>query len=202
MSFLSNKYEVVRKCVKGDLLKYLQVTCQVHQECNEFHRPPTNENPFPFGDEQSKNCFSWYGSLHGDSLLVYLNPILSKIVDKKLVETYSYTRTYYKGSILEKHHDRPSCEYSATLCIKKGNIDWPIFFEKENGKVVSIELEEGDLIVYKGDLLDHWREPYEGDKHIQIFLHFVDEGGPYAKTNRFDGRPTLALGSNFRQGIQ
>jgi len=195
MAFLSDKYEVVRGCINDELLKFLQISCEVHQKCNEFYRPSTKENPFPFGDEQSRNSFSWYGSIHGDSLLLYLKPIISKIVDKQLVETYSYSRNYYRGAILTKHKDRPSCEYSATLCVKKGNSDWPIFFETQNRKEVSIELENGDLIVYKGDLLNHWRNPYEGDSHTQMFLHFVDENGPYGKTNKYDGRPELALSS-------
>ena len=35
-----------------------------------------------------------------------------------------------------------------------------------------ISLEEGDLIIYKGKELEHWREKYNGKEQIQVFLLF------------------------------
>jgi hypothetical protein len=193
MSFETQKYQVIRQAFSPDLLEYIQLNCDIFEGCMTYYNPPTQENPYPFGDYQTRNSFCWYGSNHGDALISLLRPKLSEITGKKLIETYSFWRAYYKGSILEKHTDRPSCEFSATICIKKGNTDWPIYFETLEGKEIKIELEPGDLVVYKGDILPHWRDSYEGNRHVQIFVHYIDSEGPYKDTNVYDGRPILGV---------
>ena len=40
-------------------------------------------------------------------------------------------------------------------------------------------LNKGDAIIYNGCKLEHWREPFDGDYHIQTFLHYVDKKGEY-----------------------
>ena len=40
----------------------------------------------------------------------------------------------------------------------------------------AINLKPGDAVIYKGCDVKHWREPYEGDYHIQTF-HYVDANG-------------------------
>jgi hypothetical protein len=192
MTFQTDKYTHIKSAISPDMLRYLQIMCDMHERCNLFHTPATEENPFPFGDPQSPNSYAQYGSILSDSLITFFREKFSLITGKNLVEAYSYWRAYYKGAILEKHKDRPSCEYSATVCIKKGNTPWPIYFETLDGREVQIDMDSGDLIVYKGDMLNHWRDPYEGDRHVQIFTHYVDKQGPY-KENAYDGRDFLGL---------
>ena len=67
---------------------------------------------------QVANSFAYYGSLASDSVLVLLKPLIEEKVGKRLHPTYSYLRIYYKDADLKRHTDRPSCEYSATLCIQ------------------------------------------------------------------------------------
>ena len=43
---------------------------------------------------------------------------MQKKTGLKLVPTYSYTRLYRKGNILQRHKDRPSCEISTTLNLR------------------------------------------------------------------------------------
>lgn len=98
---------------------------------------------------------------------------MSEITNKRLVPTYTYTRIYLKGAELAPHKDRPSCEYSITLNLFKSH-PWPIYMDK-----TPIELEPGDGVVYKGCEIEHSRDIFEGDEYIQVFLHYVDEDGPY-----------------------
>ena len=56
-------------------------------------------------------------------------------------------------------------------------------------------LEVGDMLVYSGCELEHWREPFEGDVCGQVFLHYNHVNGPFAEKNRFDKRPMLGLPS-------
>jgi len=56
-----------------------------------------------------------------------------------------------------------------------------------------ILLEVGDMLVYSGCELEHWREPFEGDICGQVFLHYNNLNGPFAEKNKFDNRPMLGL---------
>ena len=199
MSFEKNKYQIIRNALSRDLIDYININFEIHENANYFFRQPTIENPYPFGDGQSPNSFSWYSSIHSESLLQFLKPKIEQITDTQLYESYSYARNYYRGAILEKHIDRPSCEYSATICVSK-DIDWGICIENVDGDVAEIELYPGDMIVYRGDLLRHWRNPYQGKTHRQLFLQYVDANGKYQNC-KFDDRPMLALPPNVKVGV-
>jgi hypothetical protein len=67
--------------------------------------------------------------------------------------------------------------------------DWPIFID---GKPYVLNV--GDIAIYNGHKLKHWREKYEGNRHIQLFFHYVDQDGPNA-IYKYDQRPTLGLGN-------
>jgi hypothetical protein len=112
---------------------------------------------------------------------------MEELTGLELYPTYTYGRIYWKGSTLAPHKDRPSCQYSATLCIDNDPKPWPIFMD---GK--KILLNAGDIAVYKGCEVEHWREPYEGNQQIQLFLHYVDANGIY-KDFKFDKRPMLGI---------
>jgi hypothetical protein len=89
---------------------------------------------------------------------------------------------------LVKHKDRPSCEISVTIMIGSDKTKWPIFIEGN-----SIELNEGDAVIYLGCELEHWRDEFKGDWHAQVFMHYVDQNGPYSDF-KFDKR--IILGQN------
>ncbi len=43
-----------------------------------------------------------------------------------------------------------------------------------------MHLDRGDMLVYKGCEVPHWRERFHGDYAVQVFLHFVDQNGKNA----------------------
>jgi hypothetical protein len=61
-----------------------------------------------------------------------------------------------------------------------------------NGNPVS--LKPGDLVIYRGCDLSHWREEVnatnEDSWHVQGFFHYVDKSGPYADY-KFDKRDSI-----------
>ena len=144
-----------------------------------------------YGDSQVEKAYSGYGLPSTDLLLRILMPKISEITGCKLYPTYSYARVYLRGAVLSKHVDRPSCEISTSLAIShSGPRIWPIFIET-NGGTVGIELEPGDALVYSGIYIPHWREEFDGDHQIQVFLHYIREDGQY-KEFKFDKRPHLS----------
>ena len=60
-------------------------------------------------------------------------------------------------------------------------------------KGTKVLLDVGDMLVYSGCELEHWREPLEGDVCGQVFLHYNHVNGPFAEKNRFDKRPMLGI---------
>ena len=82
-----------------------------------------------------------------------------------------------------------------------GGDNWPIFLEpsgQENKKGVRVDLGAGDMLIYKGCELEHWREPFQGYDCGQVFMHYNDEDGPFADKNKWDGRPMLGLPAWFK----
>ena len=111
-----------------------------------------------------------------------------------LYSTYTYYRIYKKGDVLKRHKDRPSCKISTTMNI--GGDEWPIYLEpsgEKNKKGVEVNLNPGDMLVYRGDKLEHWRDKFKGKECVQVFLHYNNLNGPFGKYNKFDGRPMVGL---------
>ena len=139
-------------------------------------------------DRQVPNVYSEYADNVMETLLMKVLPLMQKETKLELIPTYAYTRVYEKGSKLKKHKDRPSCEISSTLHL--GGNQWDIFIENKK-----INLNIGDMLIYSGCDLEHWREPFEGDLCSQVFLHYNKIEGEFADKNLFDGRPLLGLPS-------
>jgi hypothetical protein len=145
---------------------------------------------FDYGDTQVEKAFSAAAPVITETLLDIMSPILAQAINCELYPTYSYLRIYVKGAELEKHQDRPSCEVSATLPLSYDSPSiWPLYIEAGN-KVIGVELEPGDALIYKGIEVPHWREAFAGERQVQVFLHYVKKHGDYSEF-KFDKRPHL-----------
>ena len=163
-----------------------------------------------FADQQAPGDFSKYGDPIFDALLSLGTEKMSELTGKELIPTYSYHRLYTQGTELKRHKDRPSCEISTTLCLGYDNSsvdhkrypdwDWPMFVGPKSGEEGTdgnpIHMKPGDMLIYRGDIVEHWREPLMGKNHAQVFLHYNEKDGQY--NIPYDGRPLLGLGANFR----
>ena len=152
-----------------------------------------------YQDEQVPNTYSNYSDLIMETLLMKLQNLMEKQTKFKLYPSYSYARIYKKGDELKRHKDRLSCEISTTLFL--GGDEWPIFLEpsgKIDKKGVKINLKIGDMLIYKGCFVEHWREIFKGNECAQVFLHYNTEKN---KNNLFDNRPHLGLPSVYKNSI-
>ena len=198
MTFSENGYEVVRNVISKDLLYHLKIEFKLLRD-NHFFIHKEN-NKIAFGDAQSPNSFSVFSAPFFESLAINLNDRMSEITNLKLHPTYTYARIYYKGAILASHRDRPSCEYSTTLCIDSTDI-WDFHIKDRHGEHKVIKLNPGDMCVYSGCELEHWREPYQGEMQMQCFLHYVNAKGPYA-VHKYDKRPMMGLGTKVSSQLK
>ena len=145
--------------------------------------------------EVAWNSFNNYGNMITESLLLGMRESIGRQLGLELVPTYSYFRIYTTGNKLDKHIDRPPCEISMTLCLSRDGESWPIFIEG-----TPVYHDPGDLVVYRGCEMKHWRESFKGTKQTQMFLHYNDKNGPHGEDYIYDGRPFLGLPGWTRNG--
>jgi hypothetical protein len=190
MSFAQNKYQVIKKAVSYDLANFIFNYFLLKRDAVNFMYKNNiiAENSL-FGtwkDQQVPNVYSHYADFAMETLLMKVMPIMMKETGLNLIPTYSYARIYEKGSVLAKHKDRPSCEISTTLNL--GGDPWAIYLEG-----IKVDLEPGDMLVYSGCELEHWREEFQGNVCAQVFLHYNHVNGQFADSNLYDKRPLLGI---------
>ena len=163
-----------------------------------------------FTDTQAPGDFSKYGDPIFDTLLSVSLEKMQELTGKKLIPTYSYHRLYTTGTELKRHKDRPSCEISTTICLgyDVSNVDantypdwdWPMYVGPQTGekgtKGMPIHMKPGDMLIYKGHVVEHWREPLWGNNHAQAFLHYNEKNGEFDIP--YDGRPLLGMPGKYR----
>ena len=104
------------------------------------------------------------------------------LLKQELVFTHIYTRTW--TIIYRPRRTRGGTKKITTTSQAKG---------------IKIDLKQGDMLVYSGCELEHWREKFKGKECIQVFLHYNNRKTPGAKDNMFDKRPHLGLPSWFKR---
>lgn len=165
-------------------------------QCEELTKYMFNlyENGQLEKDAQCPLSDSIYGSPVFDDLLQKFAKPIGDSIGKTLLPTYTYARIYRPGEVLKKHKDRPACEISATLTLGyDADVVWPIFFDEENE--VLLDLDVGEMAVYRGCEITHWRPSFKGNWQVQVFFHYVDANGPY-KDEVCDGRTQYGVPKN------
>ena len=205
--FKKNKYAIIRKAINKDLAtflyNYLLMKKQVYDTCIQekyISHFETMLGYYEKDNEQIPNTFSFYSDISIETLMLKCQPIMEKTTSLKLYPAYTYGRIYKKGDILKRHKDRFSCEISTTMNL--GGDKWPIYLEpsgKEGKKGVEVNLEPGDMLVYRGCELEHWREKFKGKQSVQVFLHYNNVKTKHSRENMFDKRKHLGLPSWFKK---
>ena len=201
---MKNNYKVVREAISKELAQFVyEYFLMKRQVARKFfddrYISGYNLDWGVWNDKQMPETYSHYSDIAMETLLKGLKPLMEDETGLKLYETYSYARIYKTGDVLKRHKDRYSCEVSTTLNL--GGDEWPIYLEpsgeegKEGTKVI---LNQGDMLVYKGCDVEHWREKFEGENCGQVFLHYNDASDEKAEQNKYDGRPFLGLPAWFK----
>ena len=207
----SFKYKIIKKAVSYELANFCYNYFLLKRDAVSFmyKNNITAESPIlgRWDDPQVPGAYSLYGDFVMETLLMKVLPVMKEKTGMDLIPTYSYARVYQTGSELKRHKDRPSCEISTTLNL--GGDPWPIFIDPTGSNNVideyknihkpgappgiKITLEPGDMLMYSGCELEHWRKPFQGKLCGQVFLHYNHANGRFAKSNLYDKRPMLGL---------
>jgi hypothetical protein len=218
-SFKKNGFVIVKKAISEDLANFCFEYLKIKSNAVKYYYDKgiiDKNNDFfgVFDDGQVEKSFSHYADFAMETLLIKLKNKLEKEIGNKLIPTYSYTRLYYQGAILSRHKDRLSCELSTTLNL--GGDSWPIYIDptgednvydqinkryfKQNKspkkgahKGISVNLNPGDMLIYRGNIFEHWRNRFKGKICGQVFLHYNLLNGKAGISNIYDGREMLGL---------
>jgi len=216
MTFKRKKYQVIKKAISRDLAHFIYSYFMMKRRVTKKFLEDRYVSPFEQGwgtwqDDQVPNTYSHYADLVMEALLEKVRPRMEKETKLKLIPTYSYARIYKKGDVLVRHKDRFSCEISTTMFL--GGDTWDIYLEPNKNvgkppqgpytpttnKGIKVNLKPGDMLIYSGCDLEHWREAFQGQNCAQVFLHYNQTTSPGAIENRFDRRPFLGLPSWFKK---
>ena len=221
--FKKNKYVVIKQAISKDLAafvaNYFSIKKQVMDTCRQarFISPyETLLGEYEGAGGQIPHTYSSYSDIAMETLMLKCQPIMEKTTGLKLTPAYTFARIYKNGDVLKRHKDRFSCEISTTMNL--GGDPWSIYLDPtgednilpgptENKKIIKegankgikVDLKPGDMLVYSGCELEHWRNKFKGKEHIQAFLHYNNKKTPGAKDNMFDKRPHLGLPSWFKR---
>jgi len=205
MSFKEKKYQVVKNIISSEVAEFVYKYFSNKREVSKFLFDKKYISPFTeyFGtwnDTQIPNSYCHYADIAMETLLREVKPVMEKHTGLKLSETYSYARIYKKGDVLARHKDRYSCEISTTLNL--GGDPYPIYLDptgQYDQPGVEINLNQGDMLIYRGCELEHWREEFKGEECCQVFLHYNDASLETAKENYLDRRPLLGVPGYFKK---
>ena len=205
--FKKNKYVVIKQAIPKDLAtfvaNYFSMKKQVMDTCRQARYISPYETllgEYEAADGQIPHTYSSYADMVMETLMLKCQPIMEKTTGLKLNPAYTFARIYKNGDVLKRHKDRFSCEISTTLNL--GGDPWALYLEPsgEIGKKgIKVDLKPGDMLVYSGCELEHWRNKFKGKECIQAFLHYNNQKTPGAKDNMFDKRPHLGLPSWFKR---
>ena len=205
--FKKDKYCIIRQAISKELASFIAnyffMQKQVYDTCKaaRYFSPfetILGEYEHPI-DGQIPNTYSQYSNIAMETLMLKCQPTMEKATGLKLTPAYTYARIYKKGDVLKRHKDRFSCEISTTMNL--GGDPWAIYLEpsgKEGLKGIKIDLKPGDMLVYSGCELEHWRNKFKGKECIQAFLHYNNRKTPGAKDNMFDTKMHIGLPSYFK----
>ena len=188
--FKKKKYTVIRQAISKDLAafvaNYFSMQKQVYDTCRAQRYISPFENiigHYEGRDEQIPDTYSQYSNIAMETLLLKCQPKMEEVTGLKLYPAYTYARIY-------------------KTTMNLGGDDWPIYLEPsgEVGKKgIKVDLKPGDMLVYSGCELEHWRNKFKGKECVQVFLHYNNRKTPGAKDNMFDKRPHLGLPSWFKR---
>ncbi len=122
--------------------------------------------------------------IYNETLMQYLQTALTQTISALTGETlqpsYSILALYHEYADLLKHTDRPQCRWNISIVLdtqptQNRQEAWPLYIE-HLGQSHCVQLEMGDLVIYKGTDNPHWRPPLPAGRQVTVGLfHFVPE---------------------------
>lgn len=220
LDFVNNRYVVLRNFIPKEIIDMVNDSWEcIENDERQYnaHFMKEDELTHSTPQEQRNKSHGAYNFPPAVGLHRWMKNALNPVLDIKLQETYSFSRRYIRGASLSSHTDRPSCEISCTFPLKyksDDNTPWKIWLNNKHNYAnyptqqgqhwikqvtqdihdgIAVELEVGDVLLYQGPNIPHWRNTFCGDYSYHMFLHFVNMR---SKLSRLDGYSYNKPGTN------
>lgn len=178
--FRQSGYTVLRHVLSPQSAQLMTTYALLQQQMQGYYQ----------AEDMFRAAMGHYADAMSETLLLELIPLMEQATGLKLLPCYSYLRIYGPGAVLPKHLDRPSCEVSASLALGfRAPSLWPLCVHAD-GQDKALGLAPGDMLIYRGADVPHWRDTFNGEWCVQTFLHYVDADGAYTDF-KFDGRERI-----------
>ncbi len=171
--FRTRGYAIVR-----DLLHPFQLGAM-----RRYYRELVASGGVPLGDFQVAERYQLGNEVLASFYHSQLADLVGRIAAEPVKSSYVYLASYLPGAELQRHTDREQCEFSISLQVDyapepDGPCGWPLFLENpgELGVTHSADLGIGDVVIYRGRELVHYRNRLPEAHHsTSLFLHYVRE---------------------------
>lgn len=146
-----------------------------------------------YGNDDDPDTQIFYAPLSLEALFPRIAAKVAESVGEPVAPAFSFLWLYKKGAGIHRHIDRDSAELVASLTVASAQSEaWPIHFEPTPDRQLTLRAEPGDLVLFEGHSVYHWREPSAADWHLQAIFNFVRSSGAYSHF-KIDGRAHLGL---------
>ena len=215
LDFVNNRYVVLKDFIPKEIINMTMDTWRCIENDEEQYNAifrPEDELTHSTPEEQRNKSHGAYNFPPAVGIHRYLKNKLDSVIDLNLQETYSYSRKYVRGASLSAHTDRPSCEISLTFPLAYNtddNTPWKIWLNNEYNWVnhndrrgqkfikkntqdvkpqrgISVDLEVGDVLLYQGPNIPHWRNTLMGDYSYHMFIHFFNQRSKMTRMPNFE----------------
>jgi hypothetical protein len=145
-----------------------------------YYRYLIRSGHFHLGDEGNPRRYVAHNEPAARYFHHQLTATMSTLAGEPVKPSYVYVGSYLPGAELEKHTDRPQCEYSINLLLDYSpepvcETPWPLYLETE-GTRITLYQAIGDVLLYRGCQVAHYRDPLPGGhSSTSIFFHYVPE---------------------------
>lgn len=180
--FRQNNYQIIENFIEEDFVDFIQ----------DYYSLKVNSGLHTI--DESKFTYGYF--FHNDSLMetILQNSCeaISEIIGVKLLPTYSQVHLHMNGDSYENNQNESS-EISTILSLgSSGDKEDLIYFKKSQSSIKELNLNKGDLLVYRNINFKCWREPIKNKWLLESVLNFVDSDGPYSEFI-YNKRPYLGF---------
>lgn len=142
-----------------------------------YFRALIDSGRWALGDAQVARRRGWHNEPIAGYFHLQLTDVVRRIAGEPVRPTYCYASAYRGGAALRAHTDRKQCEYTLSLlvdhCAPSSLARWPLWFQAPSGPV-SVTLDPGDAVLFRGCELPHWRAAAPSDQEqITLLFHYV-----------------------------
>jgi len=199
MNFKKNKYSIIKNSLSKEIIQvmtgYTLLKRTVYKTfVKNKYIAPLCVDWGKLEDNQANGIYSCYSDILTDTVLQILKPKVEKIIKEKIFPLYSYYRIYTKNDVLPKHLNTKQFYISCLLHIGKNK--FPITLNINNEEK-TINLNNGDLLIYRGGEVNQTKEMFGDNTAIQIFFYYTNN-----KDLMWDAKPHPGLPEWFSKNLQ